>query len=134
MTYYAPTALLKLKFPFMISDKSRKSIIDLPIERKLAYVSFALPYDIFIHIYDAELKKKEYKGVVVLYVFEFSSLDAAINWMESPEVDIEYGSRNGNAKEIEDEVNNFMNIYEANEKKMKRKKLVVDEDGFSYYE
>ncbi|KAI5148382.1 hypothetical protein ENBRE01_0288 [Enteropsectra breve] len=120
-----------MKFPFTIDGKERTSIIETEIEREMACISFALPFDLELSIPMAKLmlKKKTHGS---LYVFEFVSLDEALEWVENPELNVEYGLRNGNALRIEHEMNEFMKKYEQNEKRP-AKRLVEDADGYKYY-
>lgn len=127
-------ARLLLKFPFTIDGRDREALVETPVERSQAYVSFALPYELTLSIANADAPKKTPGGTSTIYVFEFHSLDAALEWADDPVVNVEYGRRNGNPRQIEDEMNAFMRSYETKEKASKRKKMVEDEDGFVHYE
>lgn len=127
-------AQILLKFPFTIDGKERSTLVDTPVERHQAYVSFALPYELTLSIPGADVPKRTPKGTSTIYVFEFNTLDDALGWVDDPVVDVEYGRRNGDPREIQSEMDAFMKSYEMKEKASKRKRMVEDEDGFVHYE
>ncbi|KAI5176147.1 hypothetical protein PAEPH01_2246 [Pancytospora epiphaga] len=125
---------LKLVFPFSVEGMSSEALIDVPLERNLSLISFALQYDLSLTIQNAELIKKSYKAANTIYVFEFENLDQALEWMENPSAYVVYGSRNCNVEVLEKEMNEYMQTYETKEKGLRKRKIVEDEDGFMHYE
>lgn len=121
-----------LHFPFTIAGESRISEMQTEVERKQRIVSFCLPHDISLTIPDAVLISEEWTGKLKFFVFEFEELDQAIEWMGEMSTYVEQKSSKGDVTALEKEMDDFMRNYEEKEKK-KRKKM-VDEDGFTYYE
>lgn len=123
-----------LKFPFAIDGIDRISRIGTTVERMQEHVSFALPFDLELFIKDAVLASKEFDKGWAVYVFEFQSLDAAIEWMKEKHVEVEMRQRNGDLHAIQKEMDDFMLSYEEGERRKRKKKVVVDDEGFTYYE
>lgn len=127
--------VVKLKFPFSFGLKDRISVVETNVERVSDIVSFCLPYDLLVFLSDAELISKEYNAGSYVYVFQFCTLDSALEWMNDKTVFVDFKPRNGNLLEIRNEMNEIMSAYETKESSRKRKKVKkVDEDGFTYYE
>ncbi|ELA41079.1 uncharacterized protein VICG_01872 [Vittaforma corneae ATCC 50505] len=123
---------LNLKFPFTVGGAERISKIQIKTERSMAVVSFSLPFNIQMNIQNAQQVSLEKRGDKFIYVFEFESVDDAVEWVGSKNATVQQKSRSDDVKALQREMNEFMIAYESKEKK-KRKKL-VDEDGFEYYE
>jgi len=127
--------IVKLKFPFSFGLTDRISVVETNVERVSDIVSFCLPYDLLLFLSDAELISKEYSAGAHVYVFQFCTLDSALEWMNDKTVFVDFKPRNGNLVEIRNEMNEIMSAYETKESSRKRKKVKkIDEDGFTYYE
>lgn len=125
--------VLTLNFMFTVDAMERQNIVKIEIERVMDHVSFSLPYNLNLTISDANLILKEPKDKNFIYVFKFDHLNYAIEWMKNKTVNVELRSSNGNAKEIEAKMARLMNNYEKTEFSNKKRKKLIDEDGFTYY-
>lgn len=123
-----------LKFPFAINGADRVSHFETTVERMHDHISFALPFDLGLCIDGAVLMSKEFSRGWVVYVFEFSSLDSAIEWMTEKPVTVELRPKNGDLHAIRKEMDDFMLSYEEGERKKRKKRVMIDEEGFTYYE
>lgn len=111
---------ITLVFPFTIAGKQRTNVIQAEIERNLAIVSFALPYNYDIQLVSAELiSKKKYKESWV-YVFEFDELDKGIEFVENPIVYVQYKVRVLDSTKAEKEIKKMMEACHMENKKIKR--------------
>lgn len=124
------TVSLTITFPFSVKESPRQSVLSVPVERKMAVLSFALPYDIDIAIPNGSLKAKEPAENSVVYVFEMDGIAAALDWLDAPACSVQ--PRSSDWTRLEQEVDDFMAAYEAREKRAK-KRLHVDADGFRFY-
>jgi len=116
----------------LADEEERVSEIDVSIERRGPCVSFSLPHDLSVDLVNAVFLSKEHVESGVILAYEFPTIDEAEEWMESPELRVNFPERNGDVKRIEEEMNEFMIKYEENENKVKRR-LVKDDEGFVYY-
>lgn len=123
---------LNLKFPFTVGGAERISKVQIKAERSMAIVSFSLPFSIQLGVPNARQASLEKRGDKFIYVFEFEDVDAAVEWMSSKNATVEKRSRSDNVNILQREMDEFMLAYESKEKKKRRK--LVDEDGFEYYE
>ena len=114
--------VLTLKFPFSIDNQERETLIETVIERTQSVISFCLPYSYEITITNANFLKKLNNENSYIYVFEFFELEDAKNWILEPVAFVEFPNRNGNVKELEQEMNEFMEKYESFENKAKKKR------------
>lgn len=123
-----------LKFPFTIDGADRISHFETSIERVQSHISFALPFDLDLHVSNATLLSKEFDKGWTVYVFEFADLDSAIEWTVEREVEVEPRPKNGDLHRIQKEMDDFMLSYEEGERRKKKKRMMVDDEGFTYYE
>lgn len=123
---------MDLIFPFSIAGAERISTIETNAERSETIVSFSLPFELAVTITAAKQISRNLVNKCVVFVFEFDSLDEAIGWMNKKQVYVEQINSKGDSASIQAEMNEAMAAYEQKEKKKKRK--MVDEDGFVYYE
>lgn len=125
---------LTLKFPFsFIKDKkieNRIQIVEATVERSLSIVSFSLIFNAQLSISNAKMVSFEKTSDGFIYVFEFESIEDTLEWMNNKEVNVSY--KTVDVYTLQNEMNEMMLAYEKKENK-KRKKM-VDEDGFEYYE
>lgn len=128
-----PKKILTLKFPFNIGDEERKSEIVVEVERISEIVSFSIPYDLALSIDGAELISKTYIESNTLYTFQFDNIEDSIDWVKNKIVSVEFKPRNGDLNSIRNEMNDIMSSYEAKERESRKKKKMIDEDGFTYY-
>ena len=124
---------LKLKFRFAIDGKERFSDISTKVEHSQGVVCFSLPFKLVLTVPNSYLLKCEQKEDVFIYIFEFESLNEAILFMEKRIVYVEQVHKSGDAYRIQKEMNDFMQIYEENEGRKKRRTKVIDKDGFASY-
>lgn len=127
-------AKLLLVFDFSIKQERRTNFIETPIERQQAIVSFALPYELDLCVHDAtHISTKKTDGGFI-YLFEFETLNGAIDFTESPSVRVLSTLHGIMPDDLESEMAEFMSNYSATKKKHKKKRLVEDGDGFVHYE
>lgn len=121
-----------LNFPFVVDGKEMKSTVKTLLERKLAVISFSLPFDLDISINAGTLLDKTRRDELIVYTFEMESLDSALEWLDSKELEVGFGLRNGDCNSLEKEMDDFMSSYGEKERKTK-KRLVIDSEGYRYY-
>lgn len=124
---------IKLNFTFTINGNQRFSNIATSVEHSQGIICFSLPYKLTMTIQNAYLISREQKDSKYVYIYEFNSLNEALEWIENKEIDVEQGFKTGDVYEIQKEMDLFMQKYEETEGKKKRKTKKVDEDGFSYF-
>lgn len=123
-----------LKFPFTIDGADRASHFETTIERIQNHISFALPFDLDLQIDNAVLQNKEFDKGWVVYVFEFTDLDSAIEWVAERHAAVELKPKNGDLHKIQKKMDDFMLLYEEGERKKRKKRMMIDDEGFTYYE
>lgn len=119
---------LILRFPFSIGNEESKSVIKTQIERTNSLVSFSIPFKLELTIPKATNRTKDN-----IYVFEFEELDDCLDWMNHREIFVEQRRKADDVYLLQKEMDEFMASYEEKERKKKKRKM-VDEDGFTYYE
>lgn len=120
---------LRLKFPFTVGGRERVADVETSVERSLALVSFALPFRIQLRIPGAEQASMSRVADTFVYVFEFETVDEAVEWMEHKVAEVEQ-VRGNNVTALQKEMDRLMLEYEGRGKK---KVKLIDEDGFEYY-
>lgn len=124
--------LLFLKFPFTVEGTEQVSRIRTCFERKENAVSFSLPFDLSFSIPKGTLKLKKQHQNDFIYVFLFSSLEDAKDFVESPAAEV-LQEKEVCCDKLEMDMNEFMAKYESGERVKKKKVKVYDEDGFYEY-
>lgn len=125
----ASSNTITLCFPFSIGSGESKSVFKTEVERTNSLVSFSIPFRLSFTIPGA-INRTEGNQV---YVFEFEELDDCLEWMKHREVFVEQRRRTDDVYLLQKEMDEFMSNYEERERSKKKRKM-VDEDGFTYYE
>ncbi len=113
---------IKFLFPFKFDTQERISYIKTEIERKLAIISFGIHYNLNLTIESAILIKKTCYNNIYIYVFEFESLDCALEFMEDPIINVNFNIRSLDHVKLKDEIENSLSRFEYN-RKVKRSKI-----------
>jgi len=129
MSSKAEVPTLRLKFQFSVGGRERVADVETPAERSLGLVSFALPFRIQLRIPGAEQASMSRTGDKFVYVFEFETVDEAVEWMGRRVAEVEQ-VRGDNVTVLQREMDRRMLEYEGRGRK---KVKLVDEDGFEYY-
>lgn len=127
---------IKIVFPFTIQGMRPEVSMASAVERKEDLVSFSLEYSLDLAVENAELMSREESNGLVIYVYKFADLNAAMSFMNTRTVHGVQSRETPDVDRIEQEMDAFMKRYEAGEKtfsRAKKKAVVTGEDGFMKY-
>lgn len=124
---------ITLKFPFIIDNEERTSILQTNIEHSQGVICFTLPFQLTVTIPSAIIMKREQKEKSYLYIFEFNSLNDALKWLKTRMLYVEQTSKSGDVYSIQKEMDEFMREYDEKNTRKKKKVKITDDDGFTSY-